>query len=353
MELEIKNQGDCTYDLISLGEVMLRFDPGDGKIRHSHTFQVWEGGGEYNTAKGLSRCYGLKTAIVTSLVDNELGRLVEDLICQGKVDNALINWSPDDGFGRDNRNGIYFLERGFGIRGGRAVFDRGNTPISKLKKGDIDWESNFRDRGVRWFHTGGIFAALSESTPQVIEEAMSAAKKHGTIVSYDLNYRPALWQARGGKKKHQEITQRLLPYVDLLFGVDLPEDANATSDLRQLKQSMADTLKSFGRLAGIATTWRKSTSASLNDYGGFLLTRDGLHEGQAYIDMPVFDRVGSGDCFASGLIFGLLTGTDPIQALNYGLAHAALTMTTPGDTSMVSQDEVESVMQGQGGMMKR
>jgi 2-dehydro-3-deoxygluconokinase len=353
MNLKLRNQADCTYDLVSLGEVMLRFDPGDGKIRHSHTFQVWEGGGEYNTAKGLSRCYGLKTAIVTALVDNEVGRLIESLICQGKVDNALINWVPDDGFGRENRNGIYFLERGFGIRGGRAVFDRGNTPVSKLKKGDINWESLFRNQGARWFHSGGIFAALSDSAPEVIEEAMSTAKKHGTIVSYDLNYRPALWQARGGKKKHQEITHRLLPYVDLLFGADLPEDYNATSDLSGLKESMAGTLESFDNLAGIATTWRKSSSASINDYGGFLLTREGLYEGQEFIDLPIFDRVGSGDCFASGLIFGLLKGIDPTQALNYGLAHSALTMTTPGDTSMVSQDEVESVMQGQGGVMKR
>ena len=203
--ISIKPAGSCRYDLISLGEIMLRFDPGEGRIHTTRSFRVWEGGGEYNVARGLRRCFGMRTAVVTALADNAVGRLVEDFILQGGVDTSFIKWAPFDGIGRTVRNGLNFTERGHGIRGALGVSDRGNTAVSQLKKGDIDWENIFGQHGVRWLHTGGIFAALSETTPEVIEEAMQVAKKHGTIISYDLNYRPSLWQSIGGKEKAREV----------------------------------------------------------------------------------------------------------------------------------------------------
>ena len=195
MSLQIKSKSECRYDLVSLGEIMLRLDPGEGRIRTTRNFAAWEGGGEYNVARGLRRCFGMETGVVTAFADNEIGRLIEDFIFQGGVDTSLIKWVPYDGLGRDVRNGLNFTERGFGIRGAVGVPDRGLTASSQLKVGDIDWDDLFGRLGVRWFHTGGIFAALSESTAEVTEEAVQSAQKHGTIVSYDLNYRPSLWKS--------------------------------------------------------------------------------------------------------------------------------------------------------------
>jgi 2-dehydro-3-deoxygluconokinase len=207
--LNIKSKNDCRFDLLALGEIMLRLDPGEGRIHAARSFRAWEGGGEYNVARGLRRCFGMQTAVATALADNAVGRLIEDFILQGGVDGRFIKWVPYDGIGRTVRNGLNFTERGFGIRGALGVSDRGHTAASHLKKGDFDWETIFGKIGVRWFHTGGIFAALSESTPGVIEEAMIAARKHGTVVSYDLNYRPSLWKGIGDKPKAQEINRRL------------------------------------------------------------------------------------------------------------------------------------------------
>jgi 2-dehydro-3-deoxygluconokinase len=193
--LEIRAAGDCRYDLVALGEIMLRLDPGEGRVRNARQFRVWEGGGEYNVARGLRRCFGLRTAVVTAFADNDVGRLLEDFVLQGGVDTSLVRWVPYDGIGRTVRNGLNFTERGFGVRGARGVSDRGNTAVSQLRPGEIDWEHLFGTVGVRWFHTGGIFAALSETTPDVVEEAVEAASRHGTVVSYDLNYRPSLWTA--------------------------------------------------------------------------------------------------------------------------------------------------------------
>src|SRR2546423_14333110 len=199
--LNIKPQSACRWDMVSLGEVMLRLDPGAGRIHTSRAFQVSEGGGEYNVARGLKRCFGMTTAIVTALADNPIGRLVEDLIYQGGVDQSHLRWVKYDGVGRAVRNGLNFTERGFGVRGAVGCSDRGHTAASQLKPGDIDWEKVFGQQGARWFHTGGIFAALSGTTPLVAREAMEAAKRHGGIVSYDLHYREALWKGVGGGGK--------------------------------------------------------------------------------------------------------------------------------------------------------
>src|SRR5205823_5454251 len=218
MALTIKPKKECRWDLVSLGEVMVRFDPGERRIATARSFEVCEGGGEYNVARGLKRCFGLETAIVTAFVDDPVGRLLQDLIHQGGVDQSLIRWVEHDGVGRAARNGLNFTERGHGVRAALGSYDRGHTAVSQLKPGDVNWEEIFGKHGTRWFHTGGIFCALSSSTPEVALEAMQAAKRHGTIVSYDLNYRPSLWKTLGGKKHAQEVNRRIAPCVNVMLG---------------------------------------------------------------------------------------------------------------------------------------
>src|SRR5271170_8170852 len=217
-KLNIKAKRDCMWDLVSLGEVMLRLDPGDDRVSTTRHFRAWEGGGEYNVARGLRRCFGMNTAVVTALADNPVGRLIEDLMLQGGVDLQYLRWMPYDGVGRKVRNGLNFTERGFGVRAALGCSDRGHTAVSQVKPGEIDWEKIFARDGARWFHTGGIFCALSETTPLVAREAMEAAKRVGAIVSYDLNYRPSLWKAIGVKAKAQEVNRSLAPLVDVMIG---------------------------------------------------------------------------------------------------------------------------------------
>src|SRR5918995_1075241 len=213
-----KPKTNCRWDIVSLGEVMLRLDPGEERVAATRSFRVWEGGGEYNVARGLKRCFQLNTAIVTALADNAVGRLVQDLIYQGGVDQSHLRWVKDDGVGRSVRNGLNFTERGFGVRAALGCSDRGHTAVSQLRPGDIDWEQVFGREGARWFHTGGIFAALSETTPAVAREAMEAARRHGSVISYDLNYRPSLWKSIGGQKRAQEVNRELAPLVDVMLG---------------------------------------------------------------------------------------------------------------------------------------
>src|SRR5438034_2168637 len=216
--LNVKPAGSCKYDLLALGEIMLRLDPGEGRVRTAREFKVWEGGGEYNVARGLRRCFGLRTAVCTSFADNDVGRLLEDLVLQGGVDTQFIKWVPYDGVGRGVRNGLNFTERGFGVRGAIGISDRGHTAASQLKPGDFDWHHLFGELGVRWLHTGGIFAALSDTTPKLVIEAVQAARRHGTIVSYDLNYRPSLWRSIGGQKRAQEVNKEIARHVDVMIG---------------------------------------------------------------------------------------------------------------------------------------
>jgi 2-dehydro-3-deoxygluconokinase len=348
----------CRWDSVSLGEVMLRLDPGEGRIHTARQFTAWEGGGEYNVARGLRRCFGLRTAVATALAENPIGRLVEDFILQGGVDTSLIYWMKYDGVGRTVRNGLNFTERGYGVRAAVGCSDRGNTAISQAKSGDFDWASTFGPQnGSRWFHTGGIFAALSETTPQVAAESMDEARKHGTVISYDLNYRDSLWKAIGGKAKAQEVNRELVRKVDLLLGNE--EDFSAmlgielegvTEDFDELpiasyEKMLRDVAAAYPNLKMIATTLRTAHTASRNAWGAIALYQDEVvHVPQREVD--ILDRVGGGDSFASGLIYGLLAGKPVDWAVRCGVAHGALAMTTPGDTSMATYAEVERVMKG-------
>ena len=346
------------WDCLSLGEVMLRLDPGEGRIHTTRHFTVWEGGGEYNVARGLRRCFGLRTAVATALADNPVGRLVEDLILQGGVDTALLQWVPYDGVGRQVRNGLNFTERGFGVRAAAGCSDRGLTAVSQLKPGDLNWASIFgHESGTRWFHTGGIFAALSASTAQVAVEAMDAARAAGTPVSYDLNFRDSLWKSIGGKAKAQGVNRELVRKVDLLLGNE--EDFSAmlgvklkgvSDDFDELpiaayEEMLREVAGLYPNLKLIASTLRTASTASRNAWGAIALYEDKIvHVPQREID--IYDRVGGGDSFASGLIYGLLAGKGMDWALRCGVAHGALAMTTPGDTSMATLAEVERLIQG-------
>ncbi|BDT92431.1 2-dehydro-3-deoxygluconokinase [Nocardia sputorum] len=334
-------------DVMALGEVMLRFDPGEGRIRTARTFQVWEGGGEYNVVRGLRRCFGLRTAIVTALVDNAVGRLVEDLILQGGVDTSLIRWMPGDGIGRTARNGLNFVERGYGIRGALGVSDRAHTAVSQLRKGDFNWDAVFA-AGPRWFHTGGIFAGLSETTVDVAEEAMTAARRHGVTVSYDPNYRASIWADRGGADRAREVDLRLARHADVIVGA-LGLAGTRPGDVRVGAEEIPDALmEAAGRAPNasvVATTLREVHSADVNDWSSAAWSAEtGFVSGPRMRGLHVLDRVGSGDGFAAGLIHGLLTGASIERALAYGTAHGALVMTTPGDVSMATLAEVEALI---------
>jgi 2-dehydro-3-deoxygluconokinase len=356
--LAVKAKAGCRFDVVSLGEVMLRLDPGDGRVHTTRSFAVWEGGGEYNVARGLKRCFGLDAAVVTALVDNPVGRLVQDLIFQGGVDQSYVRWVKDDGVGRESRNGLNFVERGFGVRGAVGCSDRGHTAVSQLKPGQIDWEQVFGRDGARWFHTGGIFAALSETTPAVAKEAMQAARRHGTLVSYDLNYRPSLWKSIGGQKRAQEVNRELAPLVDVMLGneedftaalgfeVEGVDEHLSALDPANFARMIGQAVKAFPNFRAVGTTLRNAKTATVNDWGAVLWYEGKLYEATTREGLEIFDRVGGGDSFASGLVYGFLAGKDPQWAVECGAAHGALAMTTPGDTTMATLAEVERLMKG-------
>ncbi|CAN5258156.1 sugar kinase [soil metagenome] len=364
--LTVRPAAECRYDAVSLGEVMLRLDPGEGRIRTARSFRVWEGGGEYNVARGLRRAFGLRGAIVTALADNEIGRLVEDLILTGGLDTELIRWVPYDGIGRAARNGLNFTERGFGVRGAVGVSDRGHTAASQLKPGDVDWEHLFGDLGVRWLHTGGIFAALSETAAETVIEAVTVAKKYGTVVSYDLNYRPSLWRAIGGQAKAQEVNRAIAPFIDVMIGneedftaslgfeVEGVDEHLAALDVSTFSAMIETAAAAYPNFAVIGTTLRTVHSATVNDWGAIAWSRaTGVVRSTYRERLEILDRVGGGDSFASGLIYGLLDGQPLQTAVEYGAAHGALAMTTPGDTTMVSAADVLKLAGGGGARVDR
>ena len=365
MILRIKPKSACRFDLVSLGEVMLRLDPGQMRVHTTRSFNVFEGGGEYNVARGLKRCFGLDTGVVTALVDNPVGRLLQDLLYQGGVNQSYIRWVDGDGTGRRVRNGLNFTERGYGLRGALGCSDRGHSAASQLQPGDIDWHRIFADDGVRWFHTGGIFAGLSESTAAVAAEAMKAARENGTIVSFDLNYRPSLWKDIGGMTRAREVNRELARHVDVMIGNEedftaaLGFDVNETDDsysnlnINSYEKMILAATGEFPNFAVVATTLRQAKTATRNDWGALCWHDGKMHHATYRNDLEIFDRVGGGDSFASGLIFGFLTDRGPQWAVECGAVHGALAMTTPGDTTMVTLAEVEKAMTGLGARVER
>lgn len=363
--LNIKPANSCRWDMIALGEIMLRLDPGDSRVRVAREFKVWEGGGEYNVARGLRRCFGLRTAVCTAFADNDVGRLLEDFVLQGGVATDYLLWKPFDGVGRETRNGLNFTERGYGVRGAVGIADRGNTAASQLKPGDFNWDEIFGKQGVRWLHTGGIFAALSETTAALVEEALQAAQRHGTIVSYDLNYRPSLWKCIGGQRKAQEINRRIARHVDVMIGneedftaclgfhVEGADESLLHIDVTAFRTMIETAVKEYPNFKVAATTLRAARTATMNDWGAICYAGGKFHQSIQRDGLEIYDRVGGGDSFASGLIYGLMATGDPQKAVEYGAAHGALAMTTPGDTSMVSKEEVEKLMKGGSARVQR
>jgi 2-dehydro-3-deoxygluconokinase len=363
--LNIKPKEQCMWDAASLGEIMLRLDPGDVRIRTARSFRVWEGGGEYNVTRGLRRCFGLRTTVVTAIVDNEIGRLLEDLMLQGGVDLSHVKWVPFDGIGRAARVGLNFTERGFGVRAAVGCSDRAYSAASQLKPGDIDWKQLFEVEGVRWFHCGGIFAALSATTADLVIEAMEAAKKAGTVTSYDLNFRPSLWKSQGGTARAVEVNRKIASLVDVMIGNE--EDFTAALgfevpgldehisklDPANFKKMINEVVKTYPNFKAVATTLRNAKTASINDWGAILWTDGQFYEARLRENLEIYDRVGGGDSFASGLIYGFLAGKTPQECVEYGAAHGALAMTTPGDTSMASLKEVEAIIKGKGARVVR
>ncbi|GAB4246112.1 MAG: sugar kinase [Candidatus Methylacidiphilales bacterium] len=363
--IELRAAADCRFDEISMGEVMLRLDPGEGRIRTARSFRAWEGGGEYNVARGLRRCFGLRTALVSAFADNDVGRLLEDFILQGGVDTSLLKWVPYDGIGRSVRNGLNFTERGFGVRGAVGCSDRGLSAASQLKPGDVDWDYVFGKLGTRWFHTGGIFAALSETTAALVIEATEAARRYGVVVSYDLNYRPSLWKAIGGQAKAREVNRAIAANVDVMIGNEEDftaclglevegADANLTHlEKESFKAMIGRAVAAYPNFKAVATTLRAVRSATVNDWSAILWMGGQFYESVERPGLEILDRVGGGDSFASGLIYGLMELGDPQAAVEFGAAHGALAMTTPGDTSMASLAEVKKLAGGGGARVDR
>ena len=356
--MKILTKKETTYDIVALGEVMLRLDPGEGRIRTSSQFGAYEGGGEYNVARGLRKCFNLRGAIVTAFADNEIGHLIENLMLSSGLDMQYVQWKKYDGIGRSVRNGLNFTERGFGVRGSLGISDRGNTAISQMKVNDIDWDELFSN-GVRWFHTGGIFCALSDGTPEVARMAMKSAREHGAVVSYDLNYRPSLWAGIGGMKRAQEVNRDLARYVDVMIGneedfttslgfhVDNTNEEFTDLDTSGFRKMIEQASEVFPNFKVVATTLRGVNSATKNDWGAVAWSREtGFLESIQRPNLEILDRVGGGDSFASGLIYALLEVGDLQTAIEYGAAHGALAMTTPGDTSMATLEEVRALAQG-------
>jgi 2-dehydro-3-deoxygluconokinase len=363
--LNIRKAEDCQWDCAAFGEVMLRFDPGFGRVRNARSFQVWEGGGEYNVARAMRKCWKKRATVVTALPSNDLGWLVEDFILQGGVDTSHILWREHDGIGRNTRVGLNFTEKGFGVRAALGCSDRGHSAASQIRPGEVNWERLFGEEGVRWLHTGGIFAALATNTAEAAIEAVEAAKKHGTIVSYDLNYRASLWKSQGGKDGAQRVNRTIAKYVDVMLGneedftaclgfeVEGLDEHISAIDPANFKKMIAKAVAAFPNFKVAATTLRNAKTASFNDWGAIVWAGGNFYEAPMRENLEIYDRVGGGDGFASGLAYAFLEGKGPQAAVEYGAAHGALAMTTPGDTSMVNVKEVEAIMKGKGARVIR
>jgi len=363
--LKIRSAAETRWDCCSFGEVMLRFDPGFGRVRNARSFQVWEGGGEYNVARAMRKCWGKRATAVTALPINDLGWLVEDLMMQGGVDTSKIIWREFDGLGRNTRVGLNFTEKGFGIRAALGCSDRGHSAASQIKPGEVNWEKIFGEEGVRWFHTGGIFAALAPNTSEAVIEAVEIARKYHTIVSYDLNYRASLWKSQGGKEGAQKINRNIAKYVDVMIGneedftaclgfeVEGLDEHISAIDPANFKKMIQTAVKQFPNFKVAATTLRNAKTATFNDWSAILWTDGQFYDGPNFENLEIEDRVGGGDGFASGFAYGFLAGKSPQECVNLGVAHGALLMSTRGDTSQITLDELVHTAAGGSARIKR
>lgn len=364
--LDLLPADECAYDMVALGEVMLRLDPGERRIRNTRQFSVWDSGAEYNVARAFRRAFGLRGALVSAFAANEVGRLAEDILLGSGLDLSFVHWAPFDGVGRTVRNGLNFSERGFGVRGALGCVDRGNTAISQLRPEDVEWDELFDVRRTRWFHTGGIMAGLSDQAAATAGVAMERATAAGTIVSYDLNYRPSLWAAGGGKAQAREVNRRLVAQADVLvgneedfeacLGITNPRIDASLSDLdpAAYRELVLQVAEEFPRLSVIGVTLRSVRSATSNDWGAMVWHRErGFADATLRPGLEIFDRLGGGDSFASGLFYGLMALDDLQQAVELGAANGALAMTTPGDVTTATLAEIQALAGGANARVQR
>lgn len=354
--LKIRPATASRWDCVAFGEVMLRLDPGFDRVREARRVRVWEGGGEYNVARAIRKCFGLRAAVVTALPDNELGRLAEDLVWQSGVDTSHVVWRACDGIGASTRMGLNFTEKGFGGRAALGCVDRGHSAASQIGPGEVDWDRLFGAEGVRWLHTGGVFAGLASGTAEAVIEAVQAARRHGTIVSYDLNFRASLWQGRGGAAAARDVNRAIAPYVDVMIGnqedflarlgldVTVPHPGATQFDPENGIAIVSAAAAAYPNIRVAATTLRDARTAGFNDWGGLLWAGGQVYRARPRENLEIYDRMGGGDAFASGLAYAFLTGRGPQAALDYGIAHGALAMTSPGDGSMAGAAEVDALI---------
>ena len=361
MSLAIRTDA-CAFDFLSLGALVHRLDPGIIPFRKARSVEIHVSGGEYNVAANLSDCFGLKTAIASAMVDYPIGDLVQGRVREMGVTPFYKHFAHDGV--RGPNIATVFSDRGQGVRAPVVFYNRCNEAGALLKPGDFDWATIFGN-GVRWFHSGGIFAALSETTSELIIEGMKAAKAAGAIVSFDLNYRAKLWKSVGGEKRAVETMRKIVANVDCLvgneedmqkgLGVQGPEVTKKTEsklDPGVFFGMIENTVKIFPNVKMVATTLREVHSTNRHDWGAVLWL-----EGQKYTtptcELDVIDRIGGGDGFAAGCFYGLLTGRPPQEALNLGWAHGAMLTTYPGDTTMATLAEVESFAKGGSARVQR
>ena len=360
MAIKIKTAEETRYDAISLGEVMMRLDPGAVPTARARSAIVWHGGGETNVTEGLSYAFGLRTALVTALVDDGIGRNIENQLREVGFDTSHIIWGVNSGKGKHStdgkgtlHNGINFTWAGKGVLPSVTEYYRAHTPIRQIGPGDVDWDHLFGTLGTRWFSTGGIYTLLSPKTAELAQEAMRKAGEYGVGRSFDLNYRS---KVEPSKERAREINRSIVPHVDFLVGNHddfsdalgyEPREVGKDEPFEEWLGAYTDMLRTvagdYANLRFIGTQLRGALSADRINWGAVLydVERDQVLQAAVRENIEIADRTGGGDSFASGVIAALLKGKEPEEAVEWGAAHGILVQETPGDTSMVTQGEVE------------
>ncbi|HLK48124.1 MAG TPA: sugar kinase [Bryobacteraceae bacterium] len=353
-------RSDGALDFLALGAVVHRLDPGLIPFRKAHECQIHVSGGEYNCAANLSDCFGMRTAIASAMVDYPIGELIAERVKAMGV-KPFYKRFAHNGVNGPNMAAVY-SDRGHGVRPPVVFYNRANEAAAQLKPGDFDWKAIF-GAGVRWFHSGGIFAALSATTGELIIEAMQAAKAAGAIVSFDLNYREKLWSVWGGRQRAADVMQRIVRHVDVLvgneedlqkgLGIGGPEVASGSRlDPASFLAMINGVVEQYPQIEAVATTLREVHSASRHQWGAVAWVK-GTSYSSPTCELDVLDRVGGGDGFASGFFYGLLAGEPPEEAVRLGWAHGALLTTFPGDTTMATLEQVRAFAQGRSCRIQR